>query len=121
MLGGVIWLGGATALAVRLAFLTRYEHSEEDFTMPIYEYVCQDCSHEMEALQKISDDALKDCPACAKPALKKKISAAGFRLKRTSKPRAKRILPERVAALAAATVQAPAQHPQRPDEAASHF
>lgn len=49
--------------------------------MPIYEYVCQDCSHEMEALQKISDEPLKDCPACAKPSLKKKISAAGFRLK----------------------------------------
>lgn len=49
--------------------------------MPIYEYVCQDCSHEMEALQKISDEPLKDCPACANPSLKKKISAAGFRLK----------------------------------------
>ena len=49
--------------------------------MPIYEYVCQDCSHEMEALQKISDEPLKDCPACAKPSLKQKISAAGFRLK----------------------------------------
>lgn len=81
MLGGVFWLGGATALAVRLALLTRYEHSEEDFTMPIYEYVCQDCSHEMEALQKISDEPLKDCPTCKQPSLKKRISAAGFRLK----------------------------------------
>ena len=34
----------------------------------------------MEALQKISDEALKDCPACGKPALTKLISAAGFRL-----------------------------------------
>jgi putative FmdB family regulatory protein len=37
----------------------------------------------MEALQKISDEALKDCPACEKPALTKLISAAGFRLSGT--------------------------------------
>ena len=49
--------------------------------MPIYEYRCEDCGHEMDALQKLSDDALTDCPACGKPALKKLISAAGFRLK----------------------------------------
>jgi putative FmdB family regulatory protein len=49
--------------------------------MPIYEYQCQDCAHELEALQKLSDEPLKDCPACSKPSLKKKISAAGFRLK----------------------------------------
>ncbi|MCW8884543.1 MAG: zinc ribbon domain-containing protein [Motiliproteus sp.] len=48
--------------------------------MPIYEYQCNDCGHQMEALQKISDEALKDCPACEKPALTKLISAAGFRL-----------------------------------------
>ncbi len=49
--------------------------------MPIYEYQCQSCGHEYEALQKISDAALTDCPACNKPDLVKKISAAGFRLK----------------------------------------
>lgn len=48
--------------------------------MPIYEYECTDCGHQMEALQKMSDDPLKDCPACENPALTKKISAAGFRL-----------------------------------------
>ena len=48
--------------------------------MPIYEYVCNDCGHEFEALQKISDAALKTCPACEQDSLKKKISAAGFRL-----------------------------------------
>jgi len=32
-------------------------------------------------LQKISDPPLVDCPACAQPALKKLVSAAGFRLK----------------------------------------
>ena len=49
--------------------------------MPIYEYQCQACGHQMEALQKISDPVLTECPACHKAALKKKISAAGFRLK----------------------------------------
>lgn len=48
--------------------------------MPIYEYQCQSCQHEFEILQKISDAALTDCPECREPALKKKISAAGFRL-----------------------------------------
>lgn len=49
--------------------------------MPIYEYRCDDCGHELEALQKVSDAPLTDCPACGRPALKKLISAAGFRLK----------------------------------------
>lgn len=49
--------------------------------MPIYEYRCQDCGHEMEKLQRMNDTPLVDCPACAQPALKKLISAAAFRLK----------------------------------------
>lgn len=49
--------------------------------MPIYEYQCQSCGHLHEALQKVSDDPLLDCPACGAPQLRKKISAAGFRLK----------------------------------------
>ncbi len=49
--------------------------------MPIYEYACQACGQEMEKLQKLSDAPLTDCPACGKPALVKKVSAAGFRLK----------------------------------------
>lgn len=49
--------------------------------MPIYEYKCSDCDHTLERLQKMTDDALKDCPECGKPSLVKMISAAGFRLK----------------------------------------
>ena len=49
--------------------------------MPIYEYRCQSCGEELEKLQRMSDDPLKDCPACGKPDLKRLISAAGFRLK----------------------------------------
>lgn len=49
--------------------------------MPIYEYQCSECGQKKEALQKLSDAPLKDCPACGKPTLKKLISAAGFQLK----------------------------------------
>ncbi|MEP0202797.1 MAG: zinc ribbon domain-containing protein [Halioglobus sp.] len=49
--------------------------------MPIYEYQCQDCGESLEVLQKISDAPATDCPACGKPTLKKKVSAAAFRLK----------------------------------------
>jgi len=49
--------------------------------MPIYEYQCRSCGHEYEALQKVSEAPLTQCPACNKPDLTKKISAAGFRLK----------------------------------------
>ncbi|MDG9729347.1 zinc ribbon domain-containing protein [Ignatzschineria sp. RMDPL8A] len=49
--------------------------------MPIYAYRCEECNHELEALQKMSDDPLVKCPQCQKPALKKLISAASFRLK----------------------------------------
>ncbi len=51
--------------------------------MPIYEYQCQSCGHELEALQKLSDQPLVICTACNKTELMKKISAAGFRLKGT--------------------------------------
>ena len=49
--------------------------------MPIYEYKCQACQNQMEALQKINDAPLLDCPQCGKSALKKQVSAAAFRLK----------------------------------------
>ena len=49
--------------------------------MPIYEYQCQNCGNELEALQKISDEPLVDCPECGESGLKKKVSAAAFRLK----------------------------------------
>jgi len=49
--------------------------------MPIYEYVCKSCGHELDALQKMSDDPLTECPDCGEAALKRKISAPRFRLK----------------------------------------
>jgi putative FmdB family regulatory protein len=49
--------------------------------MPIYEYRCESCGHTLDALQKISDDPLKECPDCEAIALKRLISAPAFRLK----------------------------------------
>ena len=49
--------------------------------MPIYEYQCGDCGHQLEKLQKMSEKPLTDCPECAEPELKKVISASAFRLK----------------------------------------
>jgi len=49
--------------------------------MPFYEYRCSACSHEFDAMQKMSDAPLIDCPECQQPSLVKLISAAGFQLK----------------------------------------
>jgi putative FmdB family regulatory protein len=49
--------------------------------MPIYEYRCGACSHELEALQKVSDSPLRKCPECGRLALRRLISAPVFRLK----------------------------------------
>ncbi len=51
--------------------------------MPIYEYVCDNCGHYLEALQKLSDEPLVFCPECGDAALRKQVSAAAFRLKGT--------------------------------------
>ena len=49
--------------------------------MPIYAYACKECDHTLDALQKIADAQLVDCPECSKPALKRLLSAPRFRLK----------------------------------------
>lgn len=49
--------------------------------MPIYEYRCSSCGHELEALQKFSDPPLTACPSCHADALVKLLSASGFHLK----------------------------------------
>ncbi len=49
--------------------------------MPIYGYVCSDCGHELDELQKVSDPPLVDCPACGQPTLRRQLSAPRFRLK----------------------------------------
>ena len=49
--------------------------------MPIYEYRCDACGHELEKIQRMSDEPLTDCPGCGEDELRRLVSAAGFRLK----------------------------------------
>ena len=49
--------------------------------MPIYQYLCEACHRDIEVLQKISDAPLQECPECGAHALRKKVTAAAFRLK----------------------------------------
>lgn len=49
--------------------------------MPIYEYACKNCGHSLDALQKMNDDPLVDCPQCEEAQLKRMLSAPRFRLK----------------------------------------
>ena len=49
--------------------------------MPIYEYECSQCGHQLEAIQKISDHPLVTCPECQHDHLKKLVSASKFVLK----------------------------------------
>lgn len=44
--------------------------------MPTYQYRCQDCSNELEVVQKFTDDALTECPDCD-GSLRKVYSAVG--------------------------------------------
>jgi putative FmdB family regulatory protein len=55
--------------------------SHQEFVMPIYAYRCESCGHTLDALQKVSDAPLRDCPACGAAALHKQLTAAGFQLK----------------------------------------
>ncbi|CAN7183884.1 zinc ribbon domain-containing protein [Caballeronia sp. dw_19] len=49
--------------------------------MPIYAYRCESCGFEKDALQKMSDAPLKQCPQCGKETFVKQVTAAGFQLK----------------------------------------
>jgi putative FmdB family regulatory protein len=48
--------------------------------MPIYEYECQKCGHTLEALQRLADKPLRECPECGRHQLKRLVSAPLFRL-----------------------------------------
>jgi putative FmdB family regulatory protein len=51
--------------------------------MPMYEYLCTACGHTLDALQKMSDAPLKECPACHQDGLQKQVSLSSFQLKGT--------------------------------------
>jgi putative FmdB family regulatory protein len=44
--------------------------------LPTYQYACTACDHAFEAVQKFTDNALTECPACAGK-LRKVFSAVG--------------------------------------------
>ncbi len=48
--------------------------------MPIYEYACTKCGHQLEVMQKINDKPLSRCPEC-KGKLEKQFSQTSFQLK----------------------------------------
>lgn len=49
--------------------------------MPIYEYTCHGCGHDVEIWQKISEKPKKACPDCGARKLERVISATSFHLK----------------------------------------
>jgi putative FmdB family regulatory protein len=49
--------------------------------MPTYEYACEACGNEWEAEQRITENALKDCPKCGEPKARRLISGSRFLLK----------------------------------------
>ena len=48
--------------------------------MPIYEYICNDCTHEFESLQKFTDPPETVCPTC-KGNVTRKLSQSAFHLR----------------------------------------
>lgn len=49
--------------------------------MPIYEYECKACGHQLSRLQKLCDPPLIQCPDCHAQTLDKLLSVTGFRLR----------------------------------------
>jgi putative FmdB family regulatory protein len=49
---------------------------EREIRMPTYQYRCSECGDELEAVQKFTDPALTECPACA-GRLRKVFNAVG--------------------------------------------
>ena len=45
--------------------------------MPTYEYHCDACEHNFDEFQSFSDAALKRCPKCKKPKLRRVYGAGG--------------------------------------------
>lgn len=52
--------------------------------MPIYEYRCTECGHQVELLQKTTSSAPHECAHChAKGTMQRQVSAPQFKLKGT--------------------------------------
>ena len=44
--------------------------------MPIYVYKCDNCGHDLEAVQGINDSKLTKCPECGKAKLRRQVTSA---------------------------------------------
>lgn len=49
--------------------------------MPTYSYRCEECHHEFERVQRISEDPIRECPACHQPRVRRQITSGNFILK----------------------------------------
>ena len=49
--------------------------------MPLYEYYCPNCNHQVELIQKTTDVFNETCKNCGKTKMKKKLSLTSFQLK----------------------------------------
>ena len=49
--------------------------------MPTYDYACDDCGHEFEREQRITEAPIKKCPSCGKLKARRMIAGGGFILK----------------------------------------
>ncbi|NOQ82681.1 MAG: zinc ribbon domain-containing protein [Myxococcales bacterium] len=49
--------------------------------MPTYEYRCDNCDHEFEREQRITEKPLKKCPICGKDEARRMITGGSFILK----------------------------------------
>ena len=49
--------------------------------MPTYDYSCDNCGHEFERQQRITENPLKKCPKCGKDKARRMIGGGNFILK----------------------------------------
>lgn len=63
--------------------------------MPTYKYICKNCHKQFEIQQKITEDALQECPECHQPTLQRgpgggiglQFKGTGFYLTDYAKPK----------------------------------
>jgi len=49
--------------------------------MPTYSYRCDPCNFEFERVQRMTEDAIRECPQCHKDTVRRQISQGNFILK----------------------------------------
>jgi len=49
--------------------------------VPIYEYECPDCGHHFEAMQRMSEDPIRDCPNCGEQHVRRILFAPAIHFK----------------------------------------